>query len=123
MLLITVFVELRVVAGRSQKRAGSPQAVFRRPCCAVALRRKAWSEHGMASVNQTGPHCANQMGKTHCKPLAARHGRGTARARYAMYGSAFNRPTVPQTFKEFYALYGNRRLITKFTTAHHVYLS
>jgi len=50
MLLITVFVELRVVAGRSQKRAGSPQAVFRRPCCAVALRRKAWSEHGMGMV-------------------------------------------------------------------------
>ena len=33
--------------------------------CAVALRRRAWSEHGMASVNQ--------MGKTHSKPLAARH--------------------------------------------------
>jgi len=32
----------------------------------------------MASVNQTRPHCVNQMGKTHSKPLAARHGRGTA---------------------------------------------
>ena len=53
-------------------------AVERRPCCAVALRRTAWSEHGMASVNQTRPHCVNQMGKTHSKPLAARHGRGTA---------------------------------------------
>jgi len=31
----------------------------------------------MASVNQTWPHCVNQMGKTHSKPLAARHGRGT----------------------------------------------
>jgi len=29
-------------------------------------------------VNQTRPHCVNQMGKTHSKPLAARHGRGTA---------------------------------------------
>jgi hypothetical protein len=83
-LLITIFVELRVVAGRSRTRTGSPQAVSRRPCCAVALRRTAWSEHGMASVNQTRPHCVNQMGKTHSKPLAARHGRGTAWARHAM---------------------------------------
>jgi len=30
----------------------------------------------MASVNQTRPHCVNQMGKTHSKPLAARHGKG-----------------------------------------------
>jgi len=30
----------------------------------------------MASVNQTRPHCVNQMGKTQSKPLAARHGRG-----------------------------------------------
>jgi len=42
------------------------------------LRRTAWSEHGMASVNQTRPRCVNQMGKTHSKPTAARHGRGTA---------------------------------------------
>ena len=61
-----------------------------RPCCAVALRRAAWSEHGMASVNQTLPHCVNQMEKTHSKPLAARHGRGTAWARHAMCESAFN---------------------------------
>ena len=74
MLLITIVVEFRVVAGRSRTRAGSPQAVFQQPCCAVALRRTAWSEHGMASVNQTRPHCVNQMGKTHSKPLAARHG-------------------------------------------------
>jgi hypothetical protein len=38
--------------------------------------------HGMASVNQTRPHCVNEMGKTHSKPLAARHGRGTAWARH-----------------------------------------
>jgi len=90
MLLIKIFVELRVVAGRSRMRAGSPQAVSRRPCCAVALRRTAWSEHGMASVNQTRPHCVNQMGKTHSKPLAARHGRGTAWARHVMCESAFS---------------------------------
>jgi len=68
MLLITIFVELRMVAGRSRTLAGSPQAVSRRPCCAVALRRKPWSEQGMgrgmASVNQTRPHCVNQMGNT-----------------------------------------------------------
>jgi len=47
MLLITIFVELRLIAGRSRKRTGSPQTVFRRPFCAVTFRRKAWSEHGM----------------------------------------------------------------------------
>ena len=46
----------------------------------------------MASVNQTRPHCVNQMGKTHSKPLAARHSRGTAWARHAMCKSAFNVP-------------------------------
>jgi hypothetical protein len=30
------------------------------------------------------------MGKTHSKPLAARHGRGTAWARHSMCESAFN---------------------------------
>jgi len=30
----------------------------------------------MASVNQTRPHCVNQMGKTHSKPLAAQQGGG-----------------------------------------------
>ena len=44
----------------------------------------------MTSVNQTRPHCVNQMGKTHSKPLAARHGRGTAWARHAMCESAFS---------------------------------
>jgi hypothetical protein len=92
MLLITILVKLRVVAVRSRTPAGSTQAVSRRPLCAVALRT-AWSEHGMgaawawhghgmASVNQTRPHCVNQMGKTHSKPLAARHGRGMGTACY-----------------------------------------
>jgi len=52
MLLITVFVELRVVAGRCRKRAGSPQAVSRRPCYTVAFRRTAWSDHGMGAAWQ-----------------------------------------------------------------------
>ena len=43
-------------------------AVERRPCCTLVLRRTAWSEHGMARVNQKMPHCVNQMGKTDSKP-------------------------------------------------------
>ena len=43
-------------------------------CCGL-------EKNGMASVNQTWPHCVHQMGKTHSKPLAARH---------AMCESAFN---------------------------------
>jgi hypothetical protein len=50
MLQITIFVELGVVAGRSGTRAGSPQAVSRRPCYAVALRRTAQSEQGMGAT-------------------------------------------------------------------------
>ena len=80
MRLITTLVELRMVAGRSRTRASSPHARSRRPCCAVALRRAwwGWRGRGTASVNQTRPHCVNQIGKTHSKPSAARHGRGTA---------------------------------------------
>ena len=61
-------------------------AVSRQPCCAVALRRTAWSEHGMASVNQTRPHCVNKIGKTHSKLLAARHGRRMGTACYVWIG-------------------------------------
>jgi hypothetical protein len=43
----------------------------------------------MASVNQTRPHSVNQIGKTHSKPLVARHFRGTAWARQAMCELAF----------------------------------
>ena len=42
----------------------------------------AWHGHGMASVNQTRPHCVNRMGKTYSKPSAARE-------RHAMCESAF----------------------------------
>jgi hypothetical protein len=51
----------------------------------------AWHGHGIASANQTRPHCVNQTGKTQstCILLAARHGRGTAWARNAMCESAF----------------------------------
>jgi hypothetical protein len=101
MLLITSFVELRVVAERRRKRVGRPHAVSGRPMlfhtchampmprCAVVLRSRfqngmvvAWHGRGMACVNQTWPHCVNQTGKTQSKPLAAWHGRGTAWARH-----------------------------------------
>jgi hypothetical protein len=103
LLLLTNFVELRVVAGRSRMRAGRPHAVSERqmlihtchampmPRCAVALRSRfqngmvvAWHGNGMACVNQPRPHCVNQIGKTQSKPLAARHGRGTAWERHGM---------------------------------------
>jgi hypothetical protein len=103
MHLITTFVELRVVAGRSRTRAGRPHVVSGRPmvihtCHAhAALCRgleKSLSERqdrgiararngrGMACVKQTRPHCVNQVGKTQSKPLAARHGRGMGMAWY-----------------------------------------
>ena len=55
-------------------------------CCGLEKNGmvRAWHGRGMASVKQTRPHCVNQMGKTHSKPSAARHDRGTAWARHAM---------------------------------------
>ena len=92
MLLITNFVELRVVAGRSRMREGSPQAISRRLCCAHGLEKngmvRAGHGCGMASVNQTWPQWVNQMGKTHSKSLVAQHGSSTAWARHAMCESA-----------------------------------
>jgi hypothetical protein len=100
MLLITTFVELRVIAGRSRTLAGRPRAVSGRPmlihtCHAhahVALCRgleKSLSEQGrgmararhgrgMACVNQTRPHCVNQMGKTLSGTAWQGNGMGTA---------------------------------------------
>ena len=53
-------------------------------CCVLEKNDMvgAWHGRGMASVNQTRPHCVNKMGKTHSKPLPARHGRGMAWARH-----------------------------------------
>ena len=61
-------------------------------CCGLEKNGmvRAWHGRGMASVNQTRPHCVNQMGKTHSKPLGSRHGRGTAWARHDMCESALN---------------------------------
>jgi hypothetical protein len=60
-------------------------------CCGLEKNGMvgAWHGYGVAGVNQTRPHCVNQMGKTHSKPLAARHGRGAAWKRHAMCESAF----------------------------------
>jgi len=62
----------------------------------------AWTQqgHGMASVNQTRPHYVNQRGKKHSKPLAARHGRGMAWARYAMCESALRKQALVTLVKK-----------------------
>ena len=39
-------------ASDNNLRAGGPQDISRRPCCAVALRRTVWSEHGMGAAWQ-----------------------------------------------------------------------
>jgi hypothetical protein len=66
LFLVTTFVELRVVAGRSRTRAGRPHAVSGWPTLI----------HTYHAVPM--PHCVNQMGKEQSKPLAERHGWGTA---------------------------------------------
>jgi hypothetical protein len=55
------------------------------PRCPVVFRGRfqngmvvAWQGNGMACVNQTRPHCVNQMGNTQSITSAERHGRGTA---------------------------------------------
>jgi hypothetical protein len=74
------------IAGRSPTDRLSTAAMFR------GLEKNgmvgAGHGRGMESVNKTRPRCGNQMGKTHSKPLAARHGRGTAWTRHAMCQSA-----------------------------------
>jgi hypothetical protein len=53
---------------------------------------RTWHERGMASVNQTRPHCVNQMGKAHSKTL-----RGTAWAQHGHGMLCVNRPGQFQT--------------------------
>ena len=51
-------------------------------------------------MNQTRPHCVNQMGKTYSKSLAAGHGRGTA---WALHGNGMlcvNRPLITSALPE-----------------------
>jgi len=54
MLLITIFVELRVVAGRSRTPADSPQAASRRLCRDHEKNGmvRAWHGHGMGMAWQ-----------------------------------------------------------------------
>jgi hypothetical protein len=118
MLLITNFLELRVVAGISRNLAGRQHAVvgqpilihiyhgvpmlfpcrhpaanLPRPCHGLErslserhIRGIAgeWHGNGMVCVNQTRPHCVNQIGNTQSKPLEERHGRGKAWERHDM---------------------------------------
>jgi hypothetical protein len=118
MLLITNLMELRVVAGRSRTLAGiwtadansyipcrSHAVTLTRPYHnpAVALKGRfqkgifvAWQGNGMVRLNQTRPHCVNQMWRTQSKPLLERHGRGTVRERHGMCESALRpRSHVP----------------------------
>jgi hypothetical protein len=46
MLLITIFVELRVVAGEAES-----GQVAHRPSSALALRRTAWARHGKCETD------------------------------------------------------------------------
>ena len=75
---------LLLSVGEAQWRAGNLLAqppkgyTHSMPCCAVTLRIRFQNGMGMASVNQTRPHCVNQMGKTRSKPSAAGHAKGTA---------------------------------------------
>jgi hypothetical protein len=101
MLLITIFMELRVVAGRSRKRAGNPEAVSRRTCCAVTLKRPVWSEHGMSAAwtwhgkcdSDTAALCKSN-GKDIFYTLSGTawqgNGMGAAWARHAMCESALS---------------------------------
>ena len=59
---------------------------------------RAGHGRGMESVYQTRPHCVNQMGKRHSKPLAARHGRGKVGARHGHGMLCVNRPLYAHVF-------------------------
>ena len=64
------------------------------PCSNHAVLLKATTQYGrnMATVNQTRPHCVNQMGKTHSKALAAQPGRETSWVRHGNGMLCVNRP-------------------------------
>jgi hypothetical protein len=48
----------------------------------------AGERHGIVCVNQTQPHCVNEMGNTQSKALTERYGRGTAWERHGICESA-----------------------------------
>jgi hypothetical protein len=76
MLLITTFVELRVLAGRSRTRAGRPHAISGWPMLIHTC-------HALAAM------CRGRD-----KSLSERHGRGKARARHGR-GVVCMNPTWP----------------------------
>jgi hypothetical protein len=80
MLLITTFVELRVVAGRSRTRAGRPYAVSGRPmlihtCHAMSILRPCCAHAALCGGLE------NSVSERHGRGMGAawaRHGRGMA---------------------------------------------
>ena len=61
--------QINITGKEGHSTAQHSTTVERRPCCAVlccGLEKngmfEAWHGHGMARVNQTRPHCVNQMG-------------------------------------------------------------
>jgi hypothetical protein len=71
---------------------------------AMALRGRfqkgifvAWQGNGMVCVNQTRPHCVNQIGNTQSNALVERHGRGTAWEQHGNGMVCVNPPSL--TFK------------------------
>jgi hypothetical protein len=72
----------------------------------------AWARrgHGTASVNQTRPHCVNQMRKTHFKHLAVLHVKGTEWGRHGHGMLCVNRPLPSLPFKD-----GKQELLEKRT--------
>jgi hypothetical protein len=106
MLLITNFLELGVAS--RQHAVNLPTPCRRDPATNVprtchGLERSLLKRHirgmagerhgnGMACVNQTRPHCVNQMGNTQSRALVERHGRGTAGERQGNGMVCMNRP-------------------------------
>ena len=93
-------------------------------CCGLENKGMvgAWHGHGMTSVNQTRPHCVNQMRKTHSKPLAARNGRGTEWARHWNSMLCVNRPLVASTTVIIGVLFGRiceKKMFGMFNTDSH----
>ena len=129
MLLITIFVELHVVDGidgRSHMRAGSQQPVSWQLCCAVALRRTAWSEHGMGAVcvwpgkceSDTAALCKSN-GKDTFQTLSGRalqgNNLGTAWTRHLMCGSTLKFSSTRSSVVDLSPQYSTKSLrLTKF---------
>jgi hypothetical protein len=64
--------------------------------------------HGMACVNQTRPHCVNQMGRHNLNPFW--HGMGAAWERHSMCDLVFTRqwsPVIPSLEEKWPVFYAN----------------